>query len=82
MAKDQISTPFHNAMGSTPSEHGCGDHVMDRNSSPRFSKPRDMGPDSIPTVFFTTVEGRGSEGHPGKDAAVSSTMGGGVAKKS
>ena len=82
MAKDQISTPFHNAMGSTPSEHGEGNNVMDRNSCPYFSKPRDIGPDSIPTVFFTTVEGRGSEGRPGKDAAVSSTMGSGVSKKS
>ena len=55
---------------------------MDHNPCPDFSKPHDIGPDTIPLVFKTTVEGRGMDGPPGKDAALSSTMGGGVAKKS
>jgi hypothetical protein len=83
MAKDQMSSPFQNAFGSTLSETPeGGSHTMDRNSCPQFSKPHDCGPDTIPLVFETTVEGRGNRERPGKDAAMSSTMGGGVAKKS
>lgn len=82
MAKDQMSSPFQSAIAKGASERGVGNNVMDHNSCPAFSKPHSVGPDTIPCVFETTVGGRGNRGNPGKDAAVSSTMGGGVAKKS
>jgi hypothetical protein len=75
MPKDAISSPMQNAFGHTASEHGTKQAVTDHNVCPVFSKPRDRGPDGIPEVFFTTVEGRGAHGKPGKDAAkISTTM--------
>ncbi|HXP82573.1 MAG TPA: hypothetical protein VN976_21925 [Verrucomicrobiae bacterium] len=73
--KDAISSPMQNAFGHTVSDRGTGDVVNDHNMCPVFGKPHDMGPDTIPTVFGTTVGGKGPHGSPGTDAAVSSTMG-------
>jgi hypothetical protein len=74
--KDAISSTMNNAFGHTVSDRGTGQTINDHNPCPVFGKPHDMGPDTIPTVFATKVEGRGDHGKPGKDAAVISTMGG------
>ena len=82
MSKDQMSSPFHNAMRGEISKEADRDDVYDHNTCPAFSKAHDKGPDTIPLVFEEGELGRDYRGDPGKHAAVSSTMGGGVAKKS
>lgn len=56
-----VSSPFKDAMPTKGMKDDAGD-VYDRNSCPAFSKPRDMGPDSIPTVFHEG-EPKFGEGH-------------------
>jgi hypothetical protein len=75
MAKDSISSTMHNAFGTTVGDKDLSANVYDHNMCPVFGKPHDVGPNTIPCVFGTTVAGRGGHGKPGKDAAVQSTMG-------
>ena len=83
MAKDQMSSPFHNAMVNNISEKGDAKNIFDKNPNPYFSKPHDCGPDTIPVVMKSDLDGLGGSGISiSGNAAVSSTMGGGVAKKS
>lgn len=73
--KDAISSPMHNAFAHTVSEKGTGQTINDHNPCPVFGKPHDVGPDGIPLVFATLVEGRGGHGKPNADAAkISTTM--------
>jgi hypothetical protein len=80
--KDQMSTPFHNAMRGDITMKADRDDVYDYNPCPQFSKPHDRGPHTIPVVFKEGELGHDYTGKPGKNAAVTSTMGGGVSKKS
>jgi hypothetical protein len=77
-----MSTPFKHVMPGDISVHADRDDVYDHNTTPQFSKPHDKGPDTIPLVFEEGELGKAYRGHPGKNAAVTSTMGGGVSKKS
>jgi hypothetical protein len=82
MAKDQIQTTMQHNFPGDISKKADRDDVYDHNTCPQFSKPHDKGPDTIPLVFEEGELGHDYRGAPGKHAAVTSTMGSGVSKKS
>ena len=54
MKKGKISSPMTTM--APPSMKG-NPGVYDRHTEPCLSKPRDMGKDAVPTIFFTNVPG-------------------------
>lgn len=58
----QVSSPFKDRPFPTAGLKDDAKDTYDRNRTPVLSKPRDMGKDSIPTVFYEDVPGAG-EGH-------------------
>jgi len=82
MSKDAIETPFQNPHRRTMGLKDDTDDVYDHNSTPQFSKPHDMGKDTIPCVFEEGELGKSYRGPVDTNAAILSTTMSGVSKKS
>jgi hypothetical protein len=83
--KGSISTTMQHVPTHDISEKADRDDVYDQNPNPYFNKPHARGPDTIPVVMKEGINGETfdfSTEEINRRAAISSTMGSSVSKKS
>lgn len=67
--KGSLNSPMQNALVKDVSMKGNPGDAMDAAPCPEFSEPHSMGPDTIPVVFESGVNGKSYYGNVEKGAA-------------